>query len=294
MKKIGLVSEIGHDFPLEMIEKHQIAIAPAVLDWPEIENLPGDNTFQKMRELEKKGIKSFGKTSQPSPKSFLDAFKLQLERFDEVICVVITSKLSGTYNSAIQGRKFLPKEQQEKVFIVDSLSASGGEALPVLRAIDLIKEGKGAAEIVQDLEKLVPQIRVFVMFKDPKWLEASGRISSLAANLLRGLAKAGIRPLLTFKEGLLVPGGIRRKAENIPLALFEQVKSEIRKSADLRQKFRMIITHGDDWDGAERIKKMIKEEIPNTRISFINIVNDFVGALLGPDTLICAWHEEMK
>jgi len=293
MKKIGLVSDAGADLAPEIIEKHHMPIAPGALDWPDIENLPGENTFQKMRELEKKGIKSFGKTSQPSPKSFLDAFKLQLERFDEVVCITITSKLSGTYNSAIQGRKFLPKEQQEKIFIVDSLSASGGEALPVLYAIDLIEKGKGAAEIAQELEKLIPQISVLVMFKDPKWLEASGRISSLAANLLRRLAKAGIRPLLTFKEGLLVPGGIRRKAKDIPSALFEQVKSKIKKPAQQGKKFRIVITHGDDWKGAERLKKMIEEEIPNTRISFINIINDFVGALMGPDTLICAWHEKL-
>jgi len=61
--KIGLVVDEGADLPREIIEKYQIAVVPVKMEWPDIENLPGENTFQKMREAEKRGIKSFGKTS---------------------------------------------------------------------------------------------------------------------------------------------------------------------------------------------------------------------------------------
>ena len=137
MNKIGLVADEGADLPQEIIEKHQMAVVPVKMDWPDLENLPGENTFQKMREAEKRGIKSFGKTSQPSPKDFLEAFKKQLERFDKIICITLTSKLSGTYNSANQAKNILPPEDQKRVFIVDSLNASCGEALSTLKAIDL-------------------------------------------------------------------------------------------------------------------------------------------------------------
>jgi len=216
--------------PQQIIKEHQIAIVPVKLDWPETENLPGENTFQKMRELERRGIKSFGKTSQPSPKDFLDKYKDQLERFDKIICVTITSKLSGTYNSAIQAKNFLDPEKQKRVFVVDSLNASCGQALLVFKAIDLIKIGKEAEEIFNEMEKFVPYIRFFVMIEDPKWLEASGRISHLVAILLRKIAKAGVRPLLTFKKGILVPAGIKTGAKDIPTTLFKQFKVEIKKS----------------------------------------------------------------
>ena len=72
MEKIGIITDEAADLPKEIIEKYQIAVVPVKLDWPEIENLSGENTFQKMRELERRGIKSFGKTSQPSPKDFID------------------------------------------------------------------------------------------------------------------------------------------------------------------------------------------------------------------------------
>jgi len=113
MEKIGIVTEEAVDFPQEIIEKYQIAIVPVKLFWPELEEMPGENTFQKMRELEKRGIKSFGKTSQPSIKDFLDKYNFQLERFEKIICITLTSKLSGSHNSAIQARKFLVKNKKK-------------------------------------------------------------------------------------------------------------------------------------------------------------------------------------
>jgi len=67
MQKIGLVADAVADLSRELTERHQIEVVPVKMDWPELEALSGNNTFQKMREMEKKGITSFGKTSQPSP-----------------------------------------------------------------------------------------------------------------------------------------------------------------------------------------------------------------------------------
>ena len=167
MKKIGLVVDEGADLPKEIIEKNQIATVPIKMDWPEIENLPGKNTFQKMKRAEKRGIKSFGKTSQPSPKDFLDAFKKQLDdthpppSFDKILCLTLTSKLSGTYNPAIQAKDLLEPEQKERIFVVDTLNITSGEGLLVLKAVNLIEQSKGAEEIVKELEKFVPQIHFY-------------------------------------------------------------------------------------------------------------------------------------
>jgi DegV family protein with EDD domain len=290
MEKIGIVTDEAADLPKDIVEKYQIAIVPVKLDWPEIENLPGENTFQKMRELEKSGIKSFGKTSQPSPKDFLEKYKHQFERFDKILCITLTSKLSGTYNSAIQARDFLTPEEQKRVFVIDSLNASCGQSIIILKTIDLIEDGKEAEEIAKELEKLVSQIHLFVILKDPKWLEASGRISHLVANLLRRMAQAGIRPLLTFKNGRLVPAGIKTGAKDIPTALFKKFETGMKKLREDKQ-IRVIITHGDDLEGAQRLEEMIKKDFQNAEVSFINIINNVVGGPTGPNTLAIAWSE---
>lgn len=307
VERIGIVTDEAADLPREIIEKYKIAIVPVKLDWPELESLPGENTFQKMRELEKGGIKSFGKTSQPSPKDFLDKYNYQLERFDKIICVTITSKLSGTYNSAIQAKTFLTPEDQERVFIIDSLSASCGQALIVLKAIDLIENNRETEKIIEELEKFVPQVLLFLMLESPKWLENSGRISHLVAGLLRRMAQAGIRPLLAFKKGSLVPAGLKADAKDIPTVLFKQFEAKTRELRKEGKRLRAVVTHGDDPEGAQRLKEMIdtstssastlsdnrrvENEFKNTEVAFLNIINNIVGAVTGPNTLVLAWCE---
>jgi len=289
--KIGLVVDEGADLPPEIIEKHQMAVVPVKMDWPDLEDLPGENTFQKMREAEKRGIKSFGKTSQPSPKDFLEAFKKQLERFDKILCITLTSKLSGTYNSANQARNLLLPEQKERIFIVDSLNASCGEGLSDLKVIDLIEQGKGAEEIVKELEKFIPQVRLYGMVEDPKWLEASGRIPSTLANWFRRMQKIGVRPILGIKKGVIKAIGIKAGAKDIPTGLFHQFEAKTKKLRDQGKKIRIAITHGDNPEGAKKLKEMIEKELEGTEVAFINLIDNVLGVLVGPDAFVLAWSE---
>lgn len=291
MNKIGLVVDEGADLPQEIIEKHQMAVVPVKMDWPDLENLPGENTFQRMREAEKRGIKSFGKTSQPSPKDFLDAFKKQLEKFDKILCITLTSKLSGTYNSANQAKNILGPESGERIFIVDSLNASCGEGLSDLKAIDLIEQGKDIEEIVKELEKFIPQVRLYGIFEDPKWLEASGRISSALANWFRRMQKIRLRPILGIKKGVMKAIGIKAGAKDIPTALFHQFEAKTKKLRNQGKKIRVAITHGDDLEGAQRLKEMIEKELEGVEVAFINLIDNVLGVLVGPDALVLAWSE---
>ncbi len=292
MDTIGIVTEETADLPPEIIGKYRIATVTVILNWPDIERLPGDNTFQKMRELERRGINSFGKTSQPSPEDFLAKYKYLIERFDKVLCITLTSRLSGSYNSAVFAKTLLAPEEQGKVFIVDSLNASCGQALVVLKAIDLVSCGKGVEEIAkEELEGFVPQVHAFVMFEDPKWLEASGRISHIVANVMRGMAKMGIRPLLTFKKGALVPAGLKTKARDTAGVLFRQLEKDTERVRKSGKGIRMAITHGDAPEEAQGLREMAERELENIEVAFISIINDVVGSVTGPNTLSFAWCE---
>ncbi len=292
MEKIGIVTDEVADLPQGIVNENQIAVVPVKLFWPEIENMPGENVFQKMREMEKRGIKSYGKTSQPSMKDFLDAYKIQLEKFDKIICITLTSKLSGTYNSAVQARKFLPVQDQERIFVIDSLSGSAGQALLVLRAIDLIKQGKETEEIVKDLNEFLHQICFTLLFEDSKWMEAAGRISHLLAGFIHGMARVGIRPVIAVKDGVFAPAGLKGGAKDLVEGLFKQFETDVKKMKMENEKIRVVITHGDNLDGAMRLKEMIEKAYNNAKVAFINIVNNVVGAPAGPDALALAWCKE--
>ncbi|KPJ73692.1 hypothetical protein AMJ48_00630 [Parcubacteria bacterium DG_74_1] len=290
MQKIGLVVDEGADLPSEITEKYQIATVPVKMDWPDLENLPGQNTFQKMREAEKRGIKSFGKTSQPSPKDFLDAFKKQLERFDKIVCITLTSKLSGTYNSACQAKNILGL-QGEKIFIIDSLNATCGEGLLVFRTIDLIEMNKTIEEIVKELNDFVPKVRLAAMIRDPKWIEASGRLSHTLASWVRRMQKLGLRPILGIKKGTVKAIGIKTGAKDIPTGLFHDFEAKTKKLRDQRKKICVAITHGDDLEGAQRLRGMIEGEPREAEVVFINLIDNVLGVLVGPDALVLAWSE---
>lgn len=287
-KPIGIVVDDGADLNKETIEKYQIGIVPIKFYWPEIEGLPGENIFQKMREAGKKEIKSFGKTSQPSAKDFLDAFKEQLENFDKVICLTISSKLSGTYNSALQAKRFLEKEGK-RIFIIDSLNASCGEGISVLRTIDLIEQSKSAEEILKDLEGFIFQIRLYGFVEDPKWLEAAGRISGFLADWVRRIQKLGIRPVLGIKKGVITSIGVKRGAKDISTALFHELEAKTKGLRSQGKKIRVIITHGDNLTGAQKLKEMTEKQLNNTEVAFLNLIDDPIGTLVGPDALIMAW-----
>ena len=291
MERIGLVTEETVDFPPELIDRHGIAIVPVVLTWPDLAAQAGENTFQKMRQLEKKGIKSFGKTSQPSPREYLEKYKTQLRDFGQVLCITITSKLSGSYNSAVLARTLLTPEEQSRVLVVDSLSATCGQALVVLKALDLIAAGMELEAIARKVEEIVPHVHVFVMFSDPKWMETSGRISHVVASLMRGMARLGVRPVLAFEKGALVPSSLKSRAVDTAMVLFKQLEKDTAKARESRKRIRIVITHGDDPEEASRLKAMAQKNLENVEVSFVSLINDVVGAITGPDTLAVAWCE---
>jgi len=195
MQKVGLVIGETASLPKEIIEKYQMVVVPYIVDWEEGKDLPGENIFQKMREADKKGIKG-PKTSQPSPFTFQKVFKEELEKSEKIICITLSSGVSGGYNSALQGRKMLGADEQKRIYIIDSLNATAGEGLLVLKAQELIEKGKTAEEIIKELKEFVPKIHLIGMIEDPKWLEANGRITPALAALLRQMQKIGMMPLL--------------------------------------------------------------------------------------------------
>ena len=293
MNKIGIVIDEGADLTPDIIAKHQIAVVPLKLEWPsEIENLPGETVFHRMKEADKRGIKVFCKTSQPSPKDYLDLYKKQLEKFEKLLCITVTSKLSGTYNSAIQAKSFLPEEQNNRVFIVDTLSAAAGEGLIVFKTINLVNQDKSIEEIVKELEQLVTQTFLYVALKDPKWLEASGRISSTVANWIRKMSNINLRPLLGMKKGVLKPISIKMGVKDVAEALFKQLESKSRKHRKQGKKIKVFISHALAPEASQKIQDLIQKDMENTEIVAANLLDQIIGSIVGPGAMAVAWYAE--
>lgn len=284
---IGIVTE-GNlaDLPQKVLERYQIEPVLCIVDWPEGQNLPGENIYQKMREADKRRIKTFPKTTQPSPKSYFDAFKKQLQKFDKVLCITLSHKLSGCYNSACQGKEMMGEEEKARVYILDSLQAVASQGLLVLRAIELIQEQREINEVIEELKKLIPKTHLYAILEDPKWLEAGGRMSKSQANWIRRIKKINLHPLVTIKDGVVTKAGIifaRDTAE----ALFKKIAKESQKTRKEGKRIRIIIGHADNPEGAEKLRQRLKEI--KAEVPFISLASPVVCSHTGPGTLLAGW-----
>jgi len=288
MRKIGLIVDETASLPKEIIEKYEMVIVPYLVDWREGDNLPGENLFQKMREAGRRGIKSLPKTSQASPWTFKKIFEEELRRSEKILSITLSSKLSGGYNSALQGKAMLPEKEQDKVYIIDSLNITVSEGLFAIKGAELIKKGKSIEEILNELKGLIPEIHLFGMLEDPKWTEAGGRLSHPLAVLIRKMQKIGMRPLIGLKKGEVKSVALKMQARDVPTALFKELKKEIGE-----KKVRVAIGHADNLKGAQKLKEMIEKELPKIEIAFLNLIDPIIGVHVGPGTLVLAWHESI-
>lgn len=136
----------------------------------------------------------FPQTSQPSPSSFLAIFQEAKEKGDEVICILLSSELSGTVQSAILAKNMA---DYSGIYIIDSLSASYPIKIMADYAYRLIQEGLPAKEIVKKVEALRPRVKLFAVLDTLEYLSKGGRLSKSAAAIGE---MANIKPVITLTE----------------------------------------------------------------------------------------------
>lgn len=172
----------------------------------------GNETFLDDGEISKdifykmtQESEEFPKTAQPSPQEFLDIFEKVKKDRDVLICVLLSSALSGTVQSATLAKSMV---DYEDIYIVDSLTATYAIKVLVDYGMKLREEGKNAKEIVEALEKVKSKVKIYAVLDTLENLYRGGRLSKLEAGI-GNLAK--IKPLITITED----GKIGVKAKSI-------------------------------------------------------------------------------
>lgn len=278
----------------DIISKYDIMAIESPLSWPEESSLSGDNIFQKMRDALDKGVNSCPKTSQPSIGTFKKYFEKALEDHDEVVCITISSKLSGTYNAAIQTQNFLSPEDRARVHIIDSMNIDVGEGILGVKAAELSKETESINELIRKIEEYVPRVYFYGMTENPKQMEAGGRIDHLLATLLTQMQKIGMRPILHIEDGLVKAANLKMNAKNTAEALFSQFENKNEKGLSVGRHYRVAISHADNEEEAIKLKSLFEEKYPSqVKVDFISMTGVFIGSHVGPGTLMCCVLEEI-
>ena len=180
------------DLPLELREK--VTVIPLSIRFGYEEFLYGVTIDSRMFYERLTGCDALPTTSQPSPYVFEKAFRKAVDAGDPVVMITLSSKLSGTYQSAV----IAAMEFSGKVFVVDSLSVTIGAGILVQYALELAESGADAQTIAWKLMQKREKIRLIAMLDTLEYLKKGGRISSAAA--LAG-SLLNIKPLICIENG---------------------------------------------------------------------------------------------
>jgi len=139
-------------------------------------------------------------TTQPPPKDFADVYDKLAEETDEILVITLSSKLSGTYQSAIGAKDMLTKKC--RVEVIDSLTAAMGLGLVVIAATREAQKGTGLDDMVKFAHRTIERSHFVAYFDTLKYLAKGGRIGR-AQGLLGSMLS--IKPILTIKDGEMSP-----------------------------------------------------------------------------------------
>ncbi len=200
MARVAIVTDSTADLPAELRERHGIAMVPLNVRFG-AEVLRDQIDISPDRFMERLGEGStLPTTSQPSPALFEETFRRLAPDHDAVVAVLLSSKLSGTLQSATLAAEAV--RDQIPVEIVDSRTGSMALGLQALRAADLAESGLDAAAIAERLRAETPANHVVFLVDTLEFLQRGGRIGRAAA-LIGGLLH--LKPLLRVDEGQVVP-----------------------------------------------------------------------------------------
>lgn len=215
------------------------------------------DTDQLRREI--RACKDAPKSACPAP----EAFFYGVSNVDRIYIVTITSRLSGSYNSAVLGaRMYMEEHPDTKIHVFDSKSAGGAQALLAELIIELEEKGESFEEIVKKGEEYIENMSTRFVLEDLSVLYKNGRLSKVAymtTNILDIVA------LLAAKDGEIVKvgqtRGVKRALKSLEKTVVEEIIHKGVKKA--------IITHSSCMERAEGLKNAILEKVKDIDIKIV-------------------------
>jgi DegV family protein with EDD domain len=217
-------------------------------------------------------------TSQPTPNDFAFVYRNLAKESNGIISIHISSKLSGTCDSAFGAKQLVGSSCP--IEVIDSLWTSIALGFIAMRAAAGAKAGKGMQELVKEINSLIPNIHYLGFFDTLKYMQLGGRIGkaqSLVGSLLN------VKPLLTLKDGEFLPAGRTRTYAKAKDRLFEFVK-------DGGKLENALVVHSTTPDEAEAMADRLSSLIDRKKI-IIARLGPVLGVHAGPGTLFVGYLE---
>ncbi len=220
-------------------------------------------------------------TTQPTPNDFAEVYQKLSQETDEILVIVVSSKLSGTYQSAAQARDYV--KGKCKIEIVDSLTVALGQGLIVLSAARAVKEGADLAAAAELARRAVSRSHLIAYFDTLKYLAKGGRIGK-AQGLLGSVLS--VKPILTVKEGEMAPlTRVRSMSAGV-----DYLYNAVTTYPDIEA---IGVEHATTPSDADDLVARLAAVYPKERI-FRSVISPVIGTYAGPNALAITILEAEK
>lgn len=271
---LRIVTDGAADLPVSWLTEYDIQMIPVNIHF-------GEKTYLQNVELDNAGFyrlvdetRKVPKTSQPSPHQFTEFYKKIANPGDTILSIHVTSKLSGTYASAVAAGRELT--DTFNVIPFDSMTGSAAIGILCREARLLERAGQPIEQILHKLEQMRAHSGVILALDTLEYARMSGRVGTLQAALASAL---NVKPIAVLKDGALnMVEKIRTRKGSLDRIL-EMVKEEVGDREVL-----MSVVHARDPQAGADLLERVRTTF-NTRDLFLTDLSISVAANLGPGTV---------
>ncbi|MYB50035.1 MAG: DegV family protein [Dehalococcoidia bacterium] len=284
-KRVSIVTDSAASLPAQLADEsdeylhvipHQVVINGTT--YREGLDLSPEEFYETLRRLKRPPA-----TSGPSPEQFARAFEAASTVSDSVVCLVLSSKFSMTYDSAVLGAheasEVLPGTHIE---VIDTESATGS-GLMVIEALRLSEQGRSADEIVRRTKELVPRVKVIATLDTLYYLQKGGRVPVLAH---LGTSLLQVKPIFEMYRGEVRTIAKVRTAKRAKGKLVDLLHENVGEG-----RLHAAVLQGNVPEEAQELEERIASEF-NCIELYVGTFSPVIGAHTGPGLLgVSYWSE---
>ena len=284
MNKVAIIADTIACLPREMVEQYGIEIvAPNIYfdgsvyrDWLDISPSEAYQLLEKAPQL--------FSTSSPSASDIAQTYHKLSTRAENILCIIISSKMSTFYNVALLAKDMVKKElAHTTIEVLDSRTATGAEGFVVLAAARAMAEGKELTEVIDAAKRVREKVSLIFVLETIRHAYRSGRIPKVAAQI-GGLLS--VKPMLTIRDGTARFNGMTRNKGKGADRLLDVMHKKVG-----RKPVHVAVHHTDAPEEGERLKQRVLAEFDCVEL-WLTEFSPIMGYVTGRGALGLAFYAE--
>lgn len=286
-KRFKIISDSCCDLPGSYCEENEIGIVPLYVAFQDGEYKRDffDFTYHEFYQRMMDHPGDFPKTSLPGVEDYMKIFRPFAEAGREVLCLCMTTTMSGSYNSAkVAVDELLDDYPNARIRVVDTKALTVFQGQLVREAVRMRDLGKGLEETAEIIERIKGDGAAFFTIGDLSYLNKGGRIGGLVKLAAVSL---GLKPVILFQEGNISLGTITRSRKKSLTELARQAAAFLKKKAQDLDGYYLQVGYGLSLEDGEEVRKAFREALEAN--GFRNVpepelvqIGTMVGAHNGP------------